>query len=68
MATLAASTVENLELVHRETSALRDALVEFKNEAATSSGRLEMLTRWLIVFTAAVVLLTVVLVVHDLTR
>jgi hypothetical protein len=44
------------------------ALVEFKQESATASGRLETLTRWLIVFTAAVVLLTVVLVVHDLTR
>jgi hypothetical protein len=44
------------------------ALVEFKDEAAKASNRLETLTKWLIVFTCAVVLLTVVLVVHDLTR
>jgi hypothetical protein len=44
------------------------ALVDFKNASATASSRLETLTKWLIVFTAAVVLLTVVLVVHDLTR
>lgn len=44
------------------------ALVEFRVESATASGRLLTLTRWLIVFTCAVVLLTVVLVVHDLTR
>jgi hypothetical protein len=42
------------------------ALVEFKQESATASGRLETLTRWLIVFTIAVVLLTVVVAVHDL--
>jgi len=68
MASLAASTVAHLERVYKETSALRDALVQFKNQAATASGRLETLTRWLIAFTCAVVLLTVVLVVHDLTR
>jgi len=45
-----------------------DALVAFKNASATASNRLETLTKWLIVFTSAVVLLTVVLVVHDLTR
>ncbi len=44
------------------------ALIEFKNASATASHRLETLTRWLIVFTAAVVLLTVVLVIRDLTR
>jgi hypothetical protein len=44
------------------------ALVDFKDAAGTASNRLETLTRWLIVFTCAVVLLTVVLVVHDLTR
>jgi hypothetical protein len=44
------------------------ALVDFKLQAATASGRLETLTGWPIVFTMTVVLLTVVLVVHDLTR
>lgn len=68
MAKLEASTVTNLELVHRETAALRGSLVEFKQQSATASDRLEALTRWLIAFTCAVVLLTVVLVVHDLTR
>ena len=45
-----------------------EVLVDFKEDSATASGRLETLTRWLIAFTCAVVLLTVVLVVHDLTR
>jgi hypothetical protein len=44
------------------------ALDEFKKQSKVASDRLETLTRWLIVFTAAVVLLTVVLVAHDLTR
>ena len=68
MAKLAASTVGNLERVYQETSALRHSLVDFKQESARASGRLETLTKWLIVFTSAVVLLTVALVVHDLTR
>jgi hypothetical protein len=42
-------------------------LVEFRQEAAIASRRLETLTKWLIAFTIAVVALTVVLVVHDLT-
>src|ERR1700730_2581211 len=42
------------------------ALVAFKQESATASSRLQDLTGWLIVFTAAVVLLTVVLVVRAL--
>ena len=52
------------EVARRTTS----AMVAFKEQSHTSSDRLETLTRWLIVFTAAVVLLTIVLVVHDLTR
>lgn len=61
MAKLAGATVAALERVHGETAALRQALVDFKKESAT-------LTKWLIVFTSAVVLLTVVLVVRDFTR
>ncbi len=44
------------------------ALLDFKRESAIASRRLETLTRWLIVFTIAVVLLTVVVAVHDLTH
>jgi len=55
---------ENLDAVNKNTA----ALVDFKTESATSSNRLETLTKGLIVFTAAVVLLTVVLAVHDLTH
>jgi hypothetical protein len=44
------------------------ALNDFKKQSQVASDRLETLTRWLILFTCAVVLLTVVLVVHDLTR
>jgi hypothetical protein len=66
----------NVEAVIRNEEALREsrtaidkttaALVEFKEASATASAHLEALTRWLIAFTAAVVLLTIVLVVHDL--
>src|SRR5690242_1283340 len=54
----------DLELWRRSTS----ALVEFKMASATAASRLEILTKWLIVFTSAVVLLSVVIVVHDLTH
>ncbi len=50
------------------TKALTAALEDFKTETATASHRLETLTRWLIGFTVAIVVLTVVLVVRDLTR
>lgn len=44
------------------------ALIAFKKAAATASSRLETLTRWLIAFTVVLAFLTVVVVVHDLTR
>jgi hypothetical protein len=65
---IARRSIEALRLNRDAIVASTAALVEFKQEAATASSRLETLTRWLIVFTCAVVLLTVVLVVHDLTR
>src|ERR1035437_5008643 len=54
----------NREAIDKSTA----ALVAFKQESATASNRLHALTRWLIAFTCAVVLLTVALVVHDLSR
>jgi len=44
------------------------ALLDFKQESAKASGRLETLTEALIVFAAALVLLSVALVTHDLGR
>lgn len=44
------------------------ALNAFKQQSVIASGRLEGLTKWLIAFTIAVVLLTVVLVVRDFGR
>lgn len=44
------------------------ALIEFKQESATASGRLLTLTRWLIAFTVVVALLTVVLMVQAVKR
>jgi len=44
------------------------ALVEFKEQSRIASDRLESLTKWLVAFTIAVVVLTVVLVARDLTR
>jgi hypothetical protein len=59
-----AVTEKSVEAIKASTA----ALVEFKIASAKASNRLETLTKWLIVFTAAVVLLTVVLLAHDLTR
>lgn len=61
-------TIDALELTRDAITQSTAALIEFKDEAATASSTLQTLTRWLIVFTCAVVLLTVVLVVHDLNR
>ncbi len=67
-AEVARRTIDALRLNREAVDRSTTALVEFKQESATASRRLETLTRWLIAFTCAVVLLTVVLVVHDLTR
>lgn len=52
----------------RDVKALTLALDDFKRETKTASNRLESLTRWLIAFTIALVLLGLVVAVHDLTR
>ena len=52
----------------RVVKALTLALNDFKRETKTASNRLESLTRWLIAFTIALVLLGLVVAVHDLTR
>jgi hypothetical protein len=67
-AEIARRSIDSLKLNRDAIDRSTTAMIEFKTEAATASSRLETLTRWLIVFTAAVVLLTVVVAVHDLTR
>jgi hypothetical protein len=59
-----AALKENREAVNRSSA----ALVEFKDASVKSSRRLETLRRWLIALTITLVVLSLALVVHDLTR
>jgi hypothetical protein len=63
-----AATIEALGLNREATDQSTAALVAFKQQSAVASDRLETLTKWLIVFTITLAVLTVALVVHDLTR
>ena len=67
-AEVASRTVGALERNENAVDRSTAALVEFKEQSRIASDRLESLTKWLVAFTIAVVVLTVVLVVHDLTR
>jgi hypothetical protein len=62
-AEVARRTVEALGVNREATDRSTAALVAFKDESATASGRLLTLTRWLIAFTVVLALLSLVLLV-----
>lgn len=66
VAEVARRTIDALRLNRGAVDRSTAALVEFKHESAIASGRLQTLTKWLIVFTITLAVLTVALVVHDL--
>ena len=62
------SDVEVRVRLVRVVKALTTALETYTSQAKEASDRLETLTRWLIAFTVALVVLGVALLAHDLTR
>jgi hypothetical protein len=67
-AEVARRTVEALRLNREATDLSTAALVAFKEESATASGRLLTLTNWLVGFTVVLAFLSLVLLVVALKR